>query len=273
MTTTVLRVLITDDEEDARDKLRRLLSRHVDVTVVGEATNGREAIEKIRSLAPDVVFLDSRMPELDGLEVMNALGAAERVTPKVIFVTAYDEYAVRAFEVRAFDYLLKPFDGARIDAALERVRGQVELEHRPHASALWSMLDRIMQAPEQHASEPPAAPPVETHYLERLCVQSAGRVQVLHVSDVEWIEACGNYARLHTATGRPMMRESLRRLDERLDPARFARIHRCAIVNLDAIRELRPGASGDCIVLLASGMRLRLSRSYRPEVDRRLGRR
>lgn len=270
--TTVLRVLITDDEEDARDKLRRLLSRHVDVTVVGEAANGRDAVEKIQTLAPDLVFLDIRMPELDGLDVMNTLATSERPTPKIIFVTAYDEYAVRAFEVRAFDYLLKPFDGARIDAALERVRGQVELEHRPHASAVWSMLDRIMQTPEP-VSEPATPAPIETSYLERLCVQSAGRVQIVQVADVEWIEACGNYARLHTAAGRPMMRESLRRLDERLDPARFARIHRCAIVNLDAIRELRPGASGDCIVVLASGMRLRLSRSYRPEVDRRLGRR
>lgn len=269
--TTVLRVLITDDEEDARDKLRRLLSHHVDVTVVGEATTGRDAVEKIRGLSPDVVFLDIRMPELDGLDVMNALSASERVAPKIIFVTAHDEYAVRAFEVRAFDYLLKPFDGARIDAVLERVRGQVELEHRPHASALWSMLDRIMQTPEQ--APEPVAPSTDASYLERLCVQTAGRVQIIPVADVEWIEACGNYARLHTAAGRPMMRESLRRLDERLDPARFARIHRCAIVNIDAIRELRPGASGDCIVVLGSGMRLRLSRSYRPEVDRRLGRR
>jgi two-component system, LytTR family, response regulator len=266
--TSALRVFIADDEADARDKLRRLLARNVETVVVGEASNGLETVERVRAVKPDLVLLDIRMPAMDGLRATEILGAHLPLSPKVVFVTAYDEYAVRAFEVRAFDYLLKPFDAERLDAALERVRRQIDLEHRPETAALQSLFDRIQDA--THAEV--VAEPAEL-YLERVCIQSAGRVEVVRLSDVEWIEACGNYARLHTSTGRPMLREPLRRLDERLDPARFARIHRSAIVNLDSIREMRPTASCDYVVRLASGIRLRMSRSHRAEVDRRLGRR
>ncbi len=265
--TTTLRVLIADDESDARDKLRRLLARRDDTIVVGEASNGRETIDLVRVERPDLVLLDIRMPELDGLRTAESMGATGPASPKIVFVTAYDEYAVRAFEVRAFDYLLKPFDAKRLDDALARVRDQIDLEHRPQAAALRSLLERLQAEPSANAvpQQDPAS-----KYLDRVCVQSAGRVQVVKLDDVEWIEACGNYARLHTPHGRPMLREALRRLSEQLDPNRFARIHRSAIVKLDAVREMRPCASGDYIVELASGMRLRLSRSYRAEVDRRL---
>ena len=265
--TNTLRVFIADDEADARDKLRRLLARNLDTLLVGEATNGLETVERVRALRPDLVLLDIRMPALDGLRAVEILGAHLPSSPKVVFVTAYDEYAVRAFEVRAFDYLLKPFDAERLDAALERVRRQIDLEHRPEASALQSLFDRLQDAP--HAESVPRG----EKYLERVCIQSAGRVEIVRMSDVEWIEACGNYARLHTPAGRPMLREPLRSLDEQLDPERFARIHRSAIVNLDRIREMRPTASGDYVVRLESGIRLRMSRSHRAEVDRRLGRR
>jgi two-component system LytT family response regulator len=263
--TNTLRVFIADDEADARDKLRRLLARNIDTILVGEASNGLEAVAGVRALRPDLVLLDIRMPAMDGLRAAEMLGAHIPSSPKVVFVTAYDEYAVRAFEVRAFDYLLKPFDADRLDAALDRVRHQIDLEHRPEASALQSLFDRLHDAAQ---AEVVADAPGK--YLERVCIQSTGRVEVVRLKDVEWIEACGNYARLHTPTGRPMLREPLRRLDEQLDPARFARIHRSAIVNLDRIREMRPTASGDYVVRLESGIRLRMSRSHRAEVDRRL---
>ncbi len=267
---TVLRVLIADDELDARDKLRRLMSRSLDVIVVAETSNGRETLERVAALRPDVVLLDIRMPELDGLraaEAMAALGAHGAAAPKIIFTTAFDEYAVRAFHIRAFDYLLKPFDAERLDAALERVRAQIELEHRPRAAVFNALVERMQVAPEQGASIGQGTSP----YLERVCVQSNGRIQIVRVADIEWVEACGNYVRLHTAaSGRPLLRETLRHFVSRLDPERFARVHRSAIVALDRIREMRPNASGDCTVELASGTRLRLSRSYRAEVDRRL---
>jgi len=266
--TNTLRVLIADDEPDARDKLRRLLARNLDTVLVGEASNGLEAVERVRALRPDLVLLDIRMPAMDGLRATEILDATRPSSPKIVFVTAYDEYAVRAFEVRAFDYLLKPFDAERLDAALDRVRRQIDLEHRPEASALQSLFDRLQDAPRAEAVAGPRG-----KYLERVCVQSAGRVDVVRLIDVEWIEACGNYARLHTPNGRPMLREPLRRLDEQLDPSRFARIHRSAIVNLDRILDMRPTASGDYVIRLVSGIRLRMSRSHRAEVDRRLGRR
>jgi two-component system LytT family response regulator len=246
--TNTLRVFIADDEADARDKLRRLLARNLDTILVGEATNGLETVERVRALRPDLVLLDIRMPAMDGLRAIEMLGAHLPSSPKVVFVTAYDEYAVKAFEVRAFDYLLKPFDAERLDAALERVRRQIDLEHRPEASALQSLFDRL-----QDGAHAEAVTARGDKYLERVRIQSAGRVEIVHMREVEWIEACGNYARLHTPTRRPMLREPLRSLDEQLDPSRFARIHRSAIVNLDRIREMRPTASGDYVVRLESG--------------------
>lgn len=266
---TALRVFIADDERDARDKLRRLLSRTLGAIVVGEASTGRETVERVRDCQPDVVLLDIRMPELDGLraaESIAALAPQGAPPPKVVFITAFDEYAVRAFDVRAFDYLLKPFDADRLDAALDRVRAQIELEHRPPAAVLSSLIERLQ-------SSAADAPDRASNYLERVCVQTNGRVQIVRLADVEWIEACGNYVRLHTSAGRPMLRETLRSLVSRLDPARFARIHRSAIVALDCIREMRPSASGDYVVELTSGARLRLSRSFRADIDKRLNRR
>src|SRR4051812_45731191 len=186
--TNTLRVLIADDEVDARDKLRRLLARSLDTLLVGEASNGLETVERVRALRPDLVLLDIRMPAMDGLRAVELLGAPHAASPKFVFVTAYDEYAVRAFEVRAFDYLLKPFDAERLDAALGRVRMQIDLEHRPEASALQSLFDRLQDSAHAEAIVEPAE-----KYLERVCVQSAGRIEVVRLSDVEWIEACGNY--------------------------------------------------------------------------------
>jgi two-component system LytT family response regulator len=264
--TTMLRVLIADDERAARAKLVRLLEAHGDVEVVGEATNGREAVEAIRATAPDLVFLDIRMPELNGFQTLEALDATHTATPKIVFVTAFDEYAVRAFDVRAFDYLLKPYDGARLAAALDRVRAQAELEHRPSIEALRTVLDARHAIPLEATLEPNDPP----HYLERICIRADGVVHIIRARDIEWVEAYGNYVRLHTATERPLARETIKRLADQLDPARFCRIHRSAIVNLDRIREMKPSVSGDHVIRLDSGIRLRLSRSFRAEVERRL---
>ena len=263
----MLRVLIADDEPAARAKLERLLMPHADVEVVGSVSNGRDAAEAVRASSPDLVLLDVRMPELDGFGVIEALGDAAPNAPRIVFITAYDEYAVRAFEVRALDYVLKPFDGRRLAAALDRVRRQVELEHRPTEGSIRSMVDHLHERG-GHADLEAAS---GRSYLERLTVRSTGRVQIVRVADVEWIEAYGNYVRLHARDAHPLARETLRGLVDRLDPARFAQIHRGAIVNLDRVVEVRPTGSGDAVVQLASGIRLRLSRSFRAEVDRQLG--
>ncbi len=263
--TTPIRVLVADDERAARAKLLRLLQAHPDVTVVAEAGDGAETVAAIRASLPDLVFLDIRMPELDGFEVLTALDETDAPLPRVVFVTAYDEYAVRAFDVRAFDYLLKPYDGARLANALDRVRQQVDLEHRPDASALQSLLDTHDAVPEDATLGEPRTP-----YLERVLVRSGGATQVVQVSDIEWVEAYGNYVRIHGTGRRILTRLTIKHLADALDPARFCRIHRSAIVNLDTIREMKPSVSGDCLIKLDSGIRLRLSRSFRAEVERRL---
>jgi two-component system LytT family response regulator len=260
-----LRILVADDEPAARDKLVRLLGAHDDVVVAGTASNGAEASRAIRELAPDVVLLDIRMPELDGFGVVQDM-SRDDVQTHVVFVTAYDEYAVRAFEVRALDYILKPFDAARLAETLDRVRRQVDLERRS-ATDLPRTLSEL-SAPATEAELDDAA---GQKYLERICIKSIGRVQFIRMSDVEWVEAYGNYVRLHTPTEHPLARHTIRHLSERLDPQMFCRIHRSAIANLERIREMTPTVSGDYVVRMASGIRLRLSRSYRAEVVRRLG--
>jgi two-component system LytT family response regulator len=262
-----VRVLIADDEPAARAKLARLLGAHADVEVVGSAANGREAAELVRRARPDVVLLDVRMPEVDGFGLVEALADDATNAPRIVFVTAYDEYAVRAFEVRALDYVLKPFDGTRLGEALDRVRTQMELEHRPTESTVRTLLAQLRGVDDEVELDPSPS----KQYLDRLTIRSAGSIRFIHMRDVEWIEAYGNYVRLHTDDEHPLARETLRGLADRLDPAHFAQIHRGAVVNLDRVAEIRPTVSGDAVVRLASGTRLRLSRSFRAEVDRRLG--
>lgn len=263
-----LRVFVADDEPAARDKLLRLLRAQSGVDVVGAASDGASAAAAIRSLAPDVAILDIRVPELDGFAALERLEPHERAALHVVFVTAYDEYAVRAFEVRALDYLLKPFDAARLAETLDRVRRQLELERRPDSASLRAVLTQLQPpiAEAELESQP-------QRYVDRICIKSAGRIQFVRAGEVEWIEAYGNYVRLHTATEHPLARETMRRLLEQLDPSDFQRIHRSAIANLRCIREVTPAISGDSIIRMQSGIRLRLSRSYRAEVVRRLAER
>lgn len=254
-----LRVLVADDEPAARDKLRRLLKEHEDVELVGTVANGAEATRAIATLSPNLVLLDIRMPELDGFSVIERSTASMFYT---IFVTAYDEYAIRAFDVRALDYLLKPFDAARLTAALRRAREQIELtrlaEGGEHDEAPAAVIEQLAPPASEAEIEEAGA-----GYLERICIRSLGRTQIVRVAAIEWIEAYGNYVRLHAVGEHPLARDTLTRLVSRLDPTMFCRIHRSAVVNIDKVREIRPTTSGDYIVRLDSGIRLRLSRGYR----------
>lgn len=249
-----LRLVIADDEPLVRRGLRRSLGRIPGLVLAAEARDGRQALEAIRRERPDLVLLDIQMPGLTGLEVAAAL--VEPEAPAVIFVTAYDSFAVRAFELHAVDYLLKPFDDERLATAIGRAR------------------DRLA-GPRHHAGIPGAAALVDlansrSRHVERLLVRTLGRIEVVDVASVDWFEAADNYVRLHIGTRRPVIREPLRELEARLDPARFARVHRSAIVNLERVRSIATRTSGDAIAELASGEPVPVSRNHRTEFERRL---
>ena len=238
------RVLIADDEAPARRLLRSCLARHDDVEVIGEAENGLEAVHAIRSLEPQLVLLDVQMPGLTGFEVIEAIGA--EAMPAVIFATAYDEFALQAFDVHAVDYLLKPFSRERFDVAFERAQTRLE-NGQGDAGKLATLL----------ASLPHAA-----SHLERIVVRHGDRLFFVTTNDVVHLTAEGNYVRLHTPEGSHLVRGTLADLETRLDPKRFARIHRSGIVNIEAIKEVQSHFHGDYIIVLRSGETLRLSRRY-----------
>jgi two-component system, LytTR family, response regulator len=235
---TPIRTVIVDDEPLARSSIRTLLERDPEIHVVAECASGAEAIDVIRASRPDLCFLDVQMPECDGFDVLESLGAD--APGVVVFVTAHDRYALKAFEVEALDYVLKPFDDARFMRVLDRAKASA----RRAAGA-----------------RPPA---------DRLIVKSSGRVVFLRASEVDWIEAADYYASLHVGTRTHMLRRSMSVLERELDAAMFCRIHRSTIVNLSRVRELVTDANGEYEVLLEGGTRLRLSRSYRDELHRRL---
>jgi two-component system LytT family response regulator len=252
-----LRVLLVDDEPLVRRGLRAFLAAEPDVTVVGECGDGRDAVRVIRAERPDLVFLDVQMPELDGLGVVDALEEDER-PPALVFVTAYDAYALRAFEVHAVDYLLKPFDEGRFRTALARARQRLARADTPAPGdpRLEALLRELRPAPA---------------YAERLLVRTASRMLPVPVAAIDWIEAADNYVRLHVGAERHALRETIKGLEARLDPRRFARIHRSTIVNLDRVREVRPLPSGDCVLLLLDGTQLSLSRGYREAFEAGFG--
>jgi two-component system LytT family response regulator len=240
----VTRVLIADDEAPARRLLRSCLARHDDVEIIGEAENGLEAVDAIRSLEPQLVLLDVQMPGLTGFEVIEAIGAD--AMPAVIFATAYDEFALQAFDVHAVDYLLKPFSRERFDVAFDRA--QARLKHgQGDAGKLATLL---------------ASLPQTASHLERIVVRHGDRLFFVTTNDVVHLTAEGNYVRLHTAEGSHLVRGTLANLEMRLDPKRFARIHRSGIVNIEAIKEVQSHFHGDYLIVLRSGETLRLSRRY-----------
>lgn len=244
------RVVIADDEPLARERLRELLAERAEVEVVGEARDGEEALRVVQETAPDLLFLDVQMPGLDGFEVLAELGPRP---PAVVFVTAFDHYAVRAFEVDAVDYLVKPFNRARFEAALSRALAG----RAPTAEELRALLERL---------RPELVRP-ERGYQTRFVVRSADEIQFVRAADVTWLEASGNYVRLHGvrlhgAAGPHLLRATLRELEARLDPEHFVRVHRSAIVAIDAIAKLEPHFHGELVLSLRDGTRLTSSRSY-----------
>jgi two-component system LytT family response regulator len=246
-----IRTVIADDEPLARGKLRLLLQSEPDVRLVAECCNGPETIEAVRTQRPDLLLLDIEMPEAGGFEVLQALKAEE--TPFVIFTTAYDDYAVRAFEAEALDYLLKPFAEERLHEAIGRARQQLTL----HKNIISPQRLREFLA---HA-------PSRSGFLERLVIKSAGRVVFLNVEEIDWIEAAANYVRIHTGKESHLMRESIGRMAERLDSSRFVRVHRSVIVNVSKIRELQACNSGEHILILRNGKQLPCSRGYRSALE------
>jgi len=240
-----MRVLIADDEPLACERLRTLLTAERDVELVGEFHDGRSAAEAIRKFAPDLVFLDVQMPEMDGFAMLESL----TTPPAVIFVTAFDQFAIRAFEVCALDYLLKPFDRERFSKAL--ARGRAECDRRS-ASDLGARLQSLLTELQGRKQ-----------CIDRLVVRSGGRVLFLRVDELDWIESAGNYVRLHAGAEEYLYRETMSRMEASLDPSRFARIHRSTIVNVERVKELHPMFRGDFTVILRDGRRLTLAKAYR----------
>jgi two-component system LytT family response regulator len=254
MPTRKLTALIVDDEPLARERLMGLLSAEPDIEVLGECRDGEEAVSVIHDRHPDLVLLDVEMPRMNGFQVIDTIGADEM--PMVIFVTAYDQHAIRAFEVRALDYLLKPFDRTRFTDALQRARTQIETQ------TTGDLGRRLIALMKDLKREPPKT--------DRLVVKSGGRLFFLRADEVDWIEAAGNYVRLHVGAQAHLLRETMNGIEARLDPERFFRIHRCRIVNVERIQEMQPWLNGEYSVVLRSGVRLTLSRGYRERLQEKL---
>lgn len=262
-----LRVLIVDDEALARQRLLDLLGHEASVEIAGVADNGNAAVEAIRTLAPDVVFLDIQMPGRTGLDVVREIGPAQM--PVTIFCTAYDQYALHAFDVAAIDYLVKPFDDERFETAFARARRAIELAEIGELSArLKALLDGRPAAPV--AASPGAAPPA-AGWLERIAVETRGQVRVVPVGEIDAITASGPYVELHVGDKSWLVRERMQTLEDRLDPARFTRVHRSAIVRLDRIDALLREAGGDYTLRLKSGRQLPVSRSRVDALERWMG--
>lgn len=247
-----IRTVIADDEGLALKKLRILLSSENGVTVVGECQDGRQAVAAVQTHKPDLLFLDIHMPDLDGFEVLSHIPQDQ--LPIVVFTTAYDRYAIRAFEAHALDYLLKPFDQARLHHALERARAELLKSHEEGVKA--RILDLLKAAKS------------ESKTFQRLVIRTAGRVVFLELNEVDWIEAAANYVRIHTGKDSYLLREGIGHMQAKLDPARFVRIHRSFIVNINRIRELQPCDSGEYIVVLKNGKELSCSKGCRSELQR-----
>ena len=260
-----LRVLIVDDEALARQRLEDLLRHQEDVAIVGTADSGDAAISAIRELRPDLVFLDVQMPGKTGLEVVQAVGAKDM--PATVFVTAYDQYALKAFDLAAIDYLVKPFDDERFEQAFARARRLIELEQM---GRLTDELLKVLQGMSRPAAQADGAAP-QGGYLERIAVEMRGQVRVVPVDQIDYITASGPYAELHVGDRTHVIRERMQTLEERLDPAKFFRVHRSAIVQLDRIESLLRDPGGDYAVRLRNGVQLSVSRNRVEQLEKWMG--
>ena len=243
-----LRALVVDDEPLARQRIRHLLRRATDIDVAGECANGLEAVKAIEDQKPDLVFLDIQMPELDGFGVVEAVGA--EAMPPTLFITAYDQHALRAFEVHALDYLLKPFSVERFHQALERARRWCIHQKDGTGPNLEALIDGLRQ---------------ERPWVDRLLVKQGDRHVLVRTAAIQWIEAEDNYVRLHVEGTSHLLRQTMTGVLGRLNPAQFRRIHRSAIVNLDCIKEFQPWSGGDHLVIMRDGTKLTLSRTFREQ--------
>lgn len=262
-----INTLIVDDEKEARRGLVSLIEPHPEFTIAGVCKNGLEAIDQIKELKPDLVLLDIQMPEINGFEVLNSLRDFE--LPAVIFVTAYDQYAIKAFEMHALDYLLKPFSDERINSALENAKKHIysEVLLKEIRNRQKKMIANLnINTPGSNAliEEPYEDPP---YIRERLIIKSNGQIHFIPLDEIQWIEACDYYARIHMPDTQYLVRKSLKSLEELLPAPHFSRIHRSYIVNLNEITHIKPHAYGSFWVFLKNGKKLKLSRSFREKLS------
>ena len=259
MNDRTIRCLIVDDEPAARGALRSLLEQEPDIEIVGELADGESALRFLRKASPDLLFLDIQMPEMDGFEVLRQLESSQ--LPVIVFVTAYDQYALRAFDSEPVDYLLKPFSDERFHQALARARRQVG---NGRIGSLSEELRRLL------LKTAPADVPGE--YLTRLLIKADGRIAVVPLTEVDWLEADGDVVKVHAGRNTWELRETMKEIESKLDPSRFVRIHRSTMLSVDRIRELQPWFKGDYVVVLRDGTKLKLSRRFRGGLERALGR-
>lgn len=261
--TAVYDALIADDEPLARSSIKRLLERDPEVRLVAQAEDGISALEMIRQHRPALLFLDVQMPGLTGVELLAEIEPAQR--PVVIFTTAYDEYALKAFELHAVDYLVKPYNDERFYTALDRAKQRLSGRD---VAALASHVEQVLAALHRQPPPAPAAPAPESSASQRLVVKVSGDFHFVNLADIRWIEGHGDYLKLHSTSGSPLIRSTFKELQARLDPTRFVRIHKSAMVNTDYVRRMRPALSGDYDLELNDGTQLRVSRLYKASLDR-----
>ncbi len=242
-----IRTLIVDDEPFARQKVRSILEKARDIEIIGECENGEDAMALIRDLQPDLVFMDMIMPEKTGLEVLQAIGGDD--PPYVVFITAHNDFAIEAFEAQASDYLLKPFDAERFQKALQKARRHIHLKQNVN---LYDQLQHLL-----NTSATPAT------YLERLMIKSGDDIIFVKTDEIDWIEAAGNYVNLHLGKRSYLYRDTMNHLQTRLDPARFVRIHRSKIVNVERISRLQSWSHGEYVIIMKDKTELFLTRTYR----------
>lgn len=270
--TTKMRAILVDDEPLALKGLALRLASVEDVEVIATSANGREAIKNIKSLRPDIVFLDIQMPGLDGFSVVRALlGTVEM--PLVVFVTAFDQYAIEAFETYALDYLLKPVEETRLLESLHRARERLAERRAIEQNARLVAMFDSMDGPDKSAltvvlGDEADLAAEEDRYSQKLHIKDRGRISIVDVDDIDFIDAAGDYMCIHAAGETHILRETMKAMERRLDPARFQRIHRSTIINLDRVAEVHPHANGECFLILKSGRELKVSRSYKAVVAR-----
>ena len=263
-----IRALVVDDESLAREALLVMLDDDPEIEVVAECRNGREAVTAIRGQSPDVVFLDIQMPEMDGFQVVEEVGA--RRMPVTIFVTAHDKHALRAFEAHALDYLLKPFDHDRFNTALQRAKTFVRQQKLGEISeSLFAVLQDLKSKTGESPSDADNRKPERANHqgpINRVSIKSGGRIYFLKTEEIDWVEGAGDYLTLHSGSRTHLIRETMGNFHAKLDPQKFLRIHRSTIVNIERIKDIRPLYKGDYVITLTSGVSLKASRGYRHEL-------